>query len=145
MLRFDIPPVYSNVARVEALFTTFSYSLALFFGFIWFIPLIAIQSFVRGFINPHKCFFHLGVEKVLMKYNKAGHKENAGAKMFAQKLLFIASVVTMLLYFNNSSLVIFPLSVITAFSILEWAFSFCIACWAYSIFYQIKGRFSQNG
>jgi cellulose synthase/poly-beta-1,6-N-acetylglucosamine synthase-like glycosyltransferase len=144
MLRFDVPPVYSNVARVEAFFTTIAYALGII-GFIWLIPLVAVQSFIRGFINPHKCFFHLGVEKALCALKKEGHKENAGAKMFAQKLLFIASIVTMLLYFNNSSLVIFPLSVITAFSILEWAFSFCIACWAYSIFYQIKGRFSQNG
>lgn len=47
MLRFDISPIYSNVSRVESFLTTLAYGLGLI-GFIWLIPFILLQSFIRG-------------------------------------------------------------------------------------------------
>lgn len=85
---------------------------------------------------------HKTIQKILVSFKKSGEKENAGSKMFAQKLLFLASTFTLILYLTNSSMIILPLFVIFMFSILEWSLGFCIACWTYNIFYQIKNKIS---
>lgn len=143
MLRFDIKPVFSNVVRVEAIITSLVFILAIF-NFWYLLPIIIFQSFIRGFLDPHKCFSHRIIEFILNKKNIAGKKENAGAKMFAQKLLFIASSISLFLILIESSLQIFPLTAILIFSTLEWSLNFCIACWAYSFFYKLKSIAKNN-
>jgi hypothetical protein len=69
--------------------------------------------------------------------NVAGKKENAGAKMFANKLLFIAATVASILFFMGIDLWKVPASILVVFSTLEWALSFCVACWSYSYWYKL--------
>lgn len=56
--------------------------------------------------------------------------------MFANKLLFIASGAAVLLFVYGSGLWIVPCIVLVVFSSMEWALSFCAACWAYGYWYQ---------
>ena len=138
MLRFDVPPIWSNAARLDALTTFTLCLLALAFKLPFLMPLLIVHGLVRGFFGHGRCPSHRLFTKVLQKLGKAGHKENAGAKMFANKLLFIASSVGTILWLTGSSMWIVPASVLLVFSFMEAAFSFCAACWVYTIYYRIK-------
>jgi len=135
MLRFDVPQVWSNVIRWEA-FITFVVCIVALLGFPWVMLLLVVQSFIRGFIGHHRCPAHLLWKKLFETQGWAGKKENAGAKMFANKLLFIASSAAVLLFVYGSGLWIVPCIVLVVFSSMEWALSFCVACWAYGYWYQ---------
>lgn len=65
-----------------------------------------------------------------------GKKENAGAKMFANKILFVVSSIAMILFLSGNPLWMVPTVALLVFSAREWAFSFCVACWAYGFWYQ---------
>ncbi|MFM6961486.1 MAG: DUF4395 family protein [Polynucleobacter victoriensis] len=135
MLRFDIPPVNANVARLEA-FITFSFCVIALLGFPYLLPVLALMGFVRGFFGHYKCPSHRLFTKIMTAMNIAGKKENAGAKMFANKLLFIAATVASVLFFMGIDLWKVPTSILVVFSTLEWAFSFCVACWSYGYLYK---------
>ena len=136
MLRFDIPPVNANVARLEA-FITFSFCLIALLGFPYLLPVLALMGFVRGFFGHYKCSSHRLFTKIMTAMNIAGKKENAGAKMFANKLLFIAATVASVLFFMDIDLWRVPASILVVFSTLEWALSFCVACWSYGYWYKL--------
>lgn len=136
MLRFDIPPVNANVARFEA-FITFSFCLIALLGFPYLLPILAVMGFIRGFFGHYKCPSHRLFTKIMTYMNIAGKKENAGAKMFANKLLFIAATVASFLFFMDIDLWKVPTSILVVFSTLEWAFSFCVACWSYGYWYKL--------
>lgn len=136
MLRFDIPPVSANVARFEA-FITFSFCLIALLGFPYLLPVLAVMGFIRGFFGHYKCPSHRLFTKIMTHMNIAGKKENAGAKMFANKLLFIAATVASFLFFMDIDLWKVPTSILVVFSTLEWAFSFCVACWSYGYWYKL--------
>lgn len=135
MLRFDIPPVWSHVARWEA-FLTFVFCLLAYFVTPWFFAPLIVQGFVRGFFGHYKEPMHRVWAKLFEARGWAGKKENAGAKMFANKLLFIASTAGLLLFLGGSGLWVAPCIVLLIFSTLEWAFAFCAGCWAYGFWYQ---------
>ncbi|GAB2888295.1 hypothetical protein GCM10027046_15860 [Uliginosibacterium flavum] len=139
MLRFDIPPVWSNAARLDGL-ATFVICAAALLGFPYLVPLLIVQGLVRGFFGHYRCPSHRLYTVLLQKFGAAGKKENAGAKMFANKLLLIASSVATALYLTGSSMWIVPVSALLAFSFLEAVVSFCAACWAYSLWYQLRGQ-----
>lgn len=136
MLRFDVPPVYSNVVRVEAFVTTLISAIALL-GYPFLMPILAVMGLIRGFVGHQKCPSHRLLTKLLLSVDRAGHKENAGAKMFANKILLIASVVASILYFMGNSMWVIPTTALLIFSSLEWAFSFCAACWVYGVWYKM--------
>ena len=136
MLRFDIPPVSANVARLEA-FITFSFCVIALLGFPYLLPVLALMGFIRGFFGHYKCPSHRLFTKIMTALNIAGKKENAGAKMFANKLLFIAATVASVLFFMDIDLWRVPTSILVVFSTLEWAFSFCVACWSYGYWYKL--------
>ncbi len=136
MLRFDVPPVNANVARLEA-FITFAVCGTALLGFPYLLPLLAFMGLIRGFFGHYKCPSHRLMSHVMNKAGWAGHKENAGAKMFANKILLIAASVASILYFSGNQLWVIPTAALLVFSTLEWAFSFCAACWVYGFWYRI--------
>lgn len=135
MLRFDVPRVWSNVIRWEA-FITFVVCWVALFVTPWVLVLPAVQGFVRGFIGHHRCPSHLLWKRVFLSTGHAGKEENAGAKMFANKVLFVASSVGLALFVAGSPLWQVPTVALIVFSFLEWALSFCAACWVYGWWYQ---------
>lgn len=139
MLRFDVPNVWSNAIRVDASITFVISAIALL-GFPYLVPLLTLQGLVRGFIGHHRCPSHQLYSRLLEKLGKGGKKENAGAKMFANKLLFIASSVAIVLWSLALPMWVVPMSVLLVFSFMEAAFSFCAACWAYTFYFQVKGQ-----
>jgi hypothetical protein len=138
MLRFDVPPVHANATRLDA-FITFALCLAaLGFGLPWLmLPLVA-AGFVRGFFGHYRCPIHRSSLWLLERVGKPGPKENAGAKMFAAKVLFFVSAVSVVLWLAGSPLWKVPAAMLAVFSFLEWALAFCAACWAYTIWYRLR-------
>lgn len=135
MLRFDIPPVWSNVIRFEAFLTFVICWLALLVS-PWFMAILIAQGFIRGFFGHHREPMNAVWVKLFDKQGWAGKKENAGAKMFAAKLLFLASTVSLGLFLAGLSFWTIPCYVLIVFSFMEWAFSFCAGCWAYTLWFQ---------
>lgn len=136
MLRFDVPPVWSNVGRWEAFLTTVMTVLAMWVS-PWFMVVPLVQGFVRGFFGHHLCPAHHVWKWVAEKQNWGGEKENAGARMFANKLLAIASAVTLVLFYVGSPMWKVPVTVLMVFTTLEWALSFCVACHLYGFWYRV--------
>lgn len=141
MLRFDIPQVWSNVVRWEA-FVTFAACLLALALSPWLMALLAVQGAVRGFAGHHRCPSHAFWKRLFLLAGWPGRKENAGAKMFANKLLFVASAVSLSLYLLGSPLWVVPCAALAVFSFMEWALSFCAACWVYGAWYR---RFPPTG
>lgn len=135
MLRFDVPQVWSNVIRWEAFVSHLVCWIALA-GYPWVLLLLVAQGFVRGFVGHHREPFHGVWKRLFESRGRGGRKENAGAKMFANKILFVASTVAVGLYASGSTLWMLPCIALIAFSFMEWAFSFCAACWVYGAWYQ---------
>lgn len=136
MLRFDIPPVWSNVTRWEA-FISFAVSAAALVFTPWLMAILAVQGFVRGFMGHYKCPLHRIWAKLFESKSWGGKKENAGAKMFANKVLFLASTVSVVTYAIGINIWIIPCIALLVFTTLEWAFSFCAACSVYGWWYKI--------
>lgn len=141
MLRFDIPAVPANVVRFEAFVTFVICWLALWLT-PWLLALLVAQGLVRGFFGHHRCPSHLLWKVLFNRRGWQGELENAGAKMFANKILALASGVGLALFLAGSGLWIVPTALLIVFSFLEWAFSFCAACWVYGWWYQ---RFPPSG
>lgn len=135
MLRFDIPPVWSNVARWEAFVSFLISGIALLYS-PWVMIILLAQGVIRGFMGPQKCPSHRLWNYIFEGLGWAGHKENAGAKMFANKVLALASTVTVIAYAVGSSMWQIPVTALLIFTSLEWAFSFCAACWVYGAWYR---------
>ena len=135
MLRFDVPPVWSHVTRWEA-FLSFIISGLAFTISPWFMAILAVQGAIRGFKGHYSCPMHRIWSTIFERKNWAGSKENAGAKMFANKILFIASTVALVAYSLGSGMWVVPVTALLIFTTLEWAFSFCAACWVYGAWYR---------
>ncbi|MFA7438402.1 DUF4395 family protein [Castellaniella sp.] len=136
MLRFDVPPVWSNVTRWEA-FTTFVIAVAALLVSPWLMAILAVQGLVRGFLGHYKCPSHRLWVHLAERNDLGGRKENAGAKMFANKILLLASLVAVVTYALGLDIWQVPVYALILFSTLEWAVSFCAACWAYGFWYSL--------
>lgn len=135
MLRFDLPPIWSHVTRWEAFISFLICCCALLFT-PWLMLVLVVQGFVRGFLGHYKCPAHILWAKLFESQGWAGKKENAGAKMFANKILFIASSISISAYALGSSMWMVPCVMLMVFTTLEWAFSFCAACSVYGWWYR---------
>ncbi len=140
MLRFDVPPVHANAARADAVVTFVVCVAALAFGLPWLMVILVVAGFIRGFIRHGRCPIHLANLGWLGKRGRAGKLENAGAKMFAAKLLFLASAVAVVLWLAGSTLWKIPVLVLVVFSFAESALDFCAGCWAYTLWFRLKGQ-----
>ena len=134
MLRFDVPPVDANVVRWEAFVTFVIASVALLVT-PWVLAFSLAQGLVRGFLGHFKCPSHRFWARFFEVLGLAGKRENAGAKMFANKVLAVASGAALVLYAWDLSIWRVPCVALIAFSFMEWAFSFCAACWVYGFWY----------
>jgi hypothetical protein len=136
MLRFDIPTVCANAIRLDA-FVTFLICVFAFLGFTQILVITTVVGFIRGFLHHQKDPLHLLSKNLLFKFNLQGKKENAGAKMFSAKILFIASSIALILFNLNIFHWHVPVMALMIFSTLEWGFNFCAGCWVYGGWYKL--------
>jgi hypothetical protein len=137
MLRFDIAQVCSNAYRFQA---TMSFAIAaiyLFTPYKWVSILLAVGGFIRGFVSPHKCMSYKLFAGVTGKLGIA-KMQNAGSKMFADKIAAIAGTAMFVTWLLGSSIGMIPAWAILIFAFIDLATGFCAACWAYSAYYKVK-------
>lgn len=137
MLRFDIAPVCSNAYRFQA---TMSFAIAaiyLFTPYQWVSLLLAIGGFIRGFVNPHKCLSYKLFAGITGKLGMS-KMQNAGSKMFADKIAAIAGTAMFVTWLLGSSVGVIPAYAILIFAFIDLATGFCAACWAYGAYYKFK-------
>jgi hypothetical protein len=139
MLRFDLPRVASNAVRFDA-FATFCVAALALAGWPYLVPLLAVQGFIRGFLRHGLEPVHKAMTQWLAAKGWQGLLEDAGAKMFANKILFVAATVATVLNLLGLPMWKIPVTALLIFSFAEWAFSFCAGCWAYSAYYRLRGQ-----
>ena len=137
MLRFDIPPVCSNAYRVQAVVTFVVSALYLWTPYGALSIVLALGGVLRGFVSPHKCPSYLIFSK-LMKNAGLAKPVNAGAKMFADKLVAIAGSVMFITWFVGNPIGQIPAVILLVFSFIDFSTGFCAACWAYGLWYKMK-------
>jgi len=148
MLRFDIPNICGNTYRMNA-FWVMTTMVAMYFmpmpiG-LAMLSLLAFESFVRGFINPHKGVFYNFNSKICRSMGIKEVKMNAGSKMFTDKLVFIASMVIFGLYTANSfgfvnTMWQIPTIMMGIAAAVDTVIGFCVACWSYGLFYKVRDK-----
>ena len=138
MLRFDIAPVCSNAYRFQATMSFTIAALYLITPWKWVAFILAVGGFIRGFVSPHKCLSYKLFEKITAQIGWV-KKINAGAKMFADKIAFVAGSVMAISWLAGSSIGNIPATAILIFAFLDLATGFCAACWAYSAWYRMRG------
>ncbi len=139
MLRFDIAPVCSNAYRFQAA-VTFAVSAAyLFTPWQWLAVVLAVGGALRGFVSPHKCPSYLLFSAATGKMGMS-KKVNAGAKMFADKLVAIAGAVMLGTWLAGSSIGMIPAAALLVFSFIDLTIGFCAACWAYTLWFRLRAQ-----
>lgn len=138
MLRFDIAPVCANAYRFQAAMSFSIAALYLFTPYKWVAFLLAFGGILRGFVSPHRCLSYrifsglsqrLGLKKL----------QNAGSKMFADKIAAIAGTAMGVTWLMGSDVGMIPGVAILVFAFIDLATGFCAACWAYTVWYRVRG------
>jgi len=113
--------------------------LFIFTAYKWLIVILAIDFFVRGFLNPSYSLFN-AVSRTIARIIKIQPlMVNAGPKIFAAKigLVFCGLIAGFsLLNCQKTSLVLGCVFVL--FAALEAMFKFCLACKLYPFVYKMK-------
>jgi len=138
MLRFDIAPVCSNAYRFNAAVTLAVSALYFFTPYKWVAIILAVGGLLRGFVSPHKCPSYKLFEAATAKMQLT-KKVNAGAKMFADKLVAIAGLVMVVTWLMGSNFGIYPAAILMVFAFIDLTSGFCAACWAYGLWYKVRG------
>lgn len=137
MLRFDIAPVCANAYRLQATMSFAIAALYLFTPYQWVSILLALGGFLRGFVSPHKCLSYLAFAGVTGKLGIA-KLQNAGSKMFADKIAGIAGTAMFVTWLLGSGVGVVPAYAILIFAFIDLATGFCAACWAYGAWYKLR-------
>jgi len=124
--------VNERAAQINAALAIFSLIFFFFTPYKWIILVLAIDFFIRGFLNLSYSFYSAISKTILRIFKIKPLMVNAGPKIFAAKIGFIFCcmiAVSYLLNFQKISLVIGL--VFMFFAALESIFRFCIACRIY--------------
>jgi hypothetical protein len=139
MCPISLEQVNERAAQINAALTVLSLICFFFTSFKWIILVLAIDFFIRGFLNVAYSFYSAVSKTILRIFKAKPVMVNAGPKIFAAKIGFIFCcliAVCYLLNFQKISLVIG--SVFMFFAALEAIFRFCIACRIYPFIYKTE-------
>ena len=140
----QVCPVSNNqirvaIIRLNALFVSVLIISFLFFSMEWIIAFLAADYFIRGFVKRDLSMIK-GISTFLVeKLNFNTKSINAGPKIFAAKIGFFMSLLTVILSLTGHTILsIVVASTLLAFSVLEGVFSFCVACKVYPFFCKLS-------
>lgn len=131
--------VDENAARLNALLSAFFVVLFLVTSYKFIIIFLAIDFFIRGFIDPLYSFNTAISKSVLRLLNRKPMLIDGSPKIFAAKMGFVFS--TMIFVFAIMDFQIASRIVgiaLTFFASLEGIFSFCVGCKIYTFIERYK-------
>ncbi|RKT60720.1 uncharacterized protein DUF4395 [Azonexus fungiphilus] len=137
MLRFDIAPVCANAYRLQATMSFVIAAIYLFTPYKWVSLLLAFGGLLRGFVSPHKCLSYKLFAGLTGKFGLA-KLQNAGSKMFADKIAGIAGTAMFVTWVLDSGVGMIPAWAILVFAFIDLSTGFCAACWAYLAWYKLR-------
>lgn len=138
MLRFDIAPVCANAYRFQAAVTLAVSAIYFFTPFKWVAVILLLGGVLRGFVSPHKCPSYKLFAAITRKMGVT-KTVNAGAKMFADKLVAIMGTLMLVTWGLGSGLGNIPAVALMLFATIDLVSGFCAACWAYGLWYKVRG------
>lgn len=99
--------------------------------------MLAFAGLLRGFVSPQSCpsYRLLAWAGDRLGYGK---RVNAGAKLFADKIVGIAGLAMFAAWLLDSELGVIPATALLVFSALDVVTGFCIACWAYTFWHRVR-------
>ena len=133
--------VNERVAQLNAVLVILSMLVFVFTPFKLIIAVMAIDFFVRGFINPAYSLYSAVSKTIIRALKVKPLMVNADPKVFAAKIGFLFASSILVTYFSGYygvSLVL--VSILVLFAALEAVFRFCLACKIYPYIYRIKTR-----
>ncbi|MCL2635317.1 MAG: DUF4395 domain-containing protein [Betaproteobacteria bacterium] len=137
MLRFDIPQVCGNAYRLQSAMNFTIAALYLFTPYRWVSLLLVMGGFLRGFVSPHRCLSYRLFSGITGKLGWA-KMQNAGSKMFADKVAFALGTVMAASWLLGSEIGTIPAAAIVIFALLDLLTGFCAACWIYTLWYRLR-------
>lgn len=138
MLRFDIGPVCANAYRLQAAMSFAIAAAYLFTPYKWLAFLLAAGGAIRGFMSPHRCVSYRLFSGITARFG-ARKLQNAGSKMFADKIVAIAGLAMGVSWLAGSGIGMIPAWAILGFALIDLLTGFCAACWAYGLWYRMRG------
>jgi hypothetical protein len=139
MCPISFKQVNERAVQINAALAIFSIIFFFFTPYKWIILILAIDFFIRGFLNVSYSFYSAISKTILRIFKIKPIMVNAGPKIFAAKIGFIFCcmiAVSYLLNFHRISLIIG--SIFVFFAALEAIFRFCLACRVYPFIYKMK-------
>lgn len=133
--------VNERTAQINAALAVLSFIFFFFTPYKWIIMVLAIDFFIRGFLNLSYSFYSAISKTILRIFTIKPLMVNAGPKIFAAKIGFLFCCligVSYLLNFQKISLVIG--AVFMFFAALEAIFRFCVACRIYPFICKTEER-----
>ncbi|MCD6271627.1 MAG: DUF4395 domain-containing protein [Deltaproteobacteria bacterium] len=133
--------VNERAVQINAALAVFSIIFFFLTPYKWIILVLAIDFFIRGFLNPSYSFCSAISKTILRIFKIKSLMVNAGPKIFAAKIGFIFCCMTAIFYlFNFQKISLIIGSIFVFFAALEAIFKFCMACRIYPFIYKFKNN-----
>ena len=125
--------VDENAARTNAVLSALSVVLFLVTSYKFILLFLAIDFFIRGFIDPLYSFYS-ALSKSFLRLLKIRPKLIEGSpKIFAAKMGFVFSILIILFAVMDLQIVVTTIGIaLIVFALLEGAFGICVGCNIYS-------------
>ena len=139
MCPISFKQVNEKAVQINATLVVFSIIIFLFTPYKWIIYILAIDFFIRGFLNSSYSFYSTISKSILRIFKIKPLMVNAGPKIFAAKIGFIFCCIIAISYlFNFQRIGLIISSILMLFAALEAIFKFCLACKLYPFIYKMK-------
>ncbi len=131
--------VDENAARINAVLSAISVLLFLVTSYKFIMFFLAIDFFIRGFIDPLYSFYS-AISKTFLRMSNIRPKLIEGSpKIFAAKMGFVFSTLIILFSVLDLQIVVRIIAIaLIFFALLEGAFGICVGCNIYSFIERYK-------
>ena len=131
--------VDENTARLNAVFSALSVVLFFVTSFKIIIAFLAIDFFIRGFIDPLYSFYSATSKSLLRIINKKPKLIDGSPKIFAAKMGFVFSTSILVFAFLGYPVLAKVIGILLIFfAVLEGVLGFCIGCKIYPFIERYK-------
>ena len=126
--------VNEKAARINAILSALSVVLFLVTSYKFIIVFLAIDFFIRGFIDPLYSFYSAISKSILRLSNSKPKLIDGSPKIFAAKLGFLLSLfILFFALFAFQTIAIILGIILISLALLEGVFGYCVGCKIYSI------------
>lgn len=131
--------VDANLVRINAFLVVFLAILFIYTQEKIFIFLLAVDFFIRIFINTKFSYMLLTSKQIKKIFNISSIKTDAAPKKFASKFgLFLSIIISILSLIGFTKLAVIMAVILIICALLEAIFNYCLGCQIYYILQTIK-------